>query len=110
MSTRISALACCALLAICASAQAGEKCRRPPNPELPLVFYADAADVHRNGVWHRTPKRGEPEKAGTLAAAALARFKTFHASRPTEAATIACLDALIANERDPAGACAVRAK
>jgi hypothetical protein len=101
---RLSAVLCCAILAMSASAEAGRKCRQPPKPEPPLVFYADEADVHGNGIWHRTLKPGDPEKSGKLSPAALGRFTAFHASKATPAATIACLDALIANERDPSAA------
>lgn len=97
------------VLAATTSVHAGRKCRRPP-PEPPLVFYSDAADVHADRTWHRTVKPESPEKTGKLSVAAFDRFTVFRRSPAKDAEIIACLDALIADERDPARACAVRTK
>ncbi len=93
---------CALLVSVTTPAVAGQRCiqQKPPS-EPPLVFYSDAADVHADHRWHRTPKPGGPEKAGKLSPAAFERFVAFRRSGPSDAATIACLDALIADERGP---------
>ena len=98
-----------ALAALAATAHAGQRCKKPPPPERPLVFYADDADVHADGRWHRTPKKGDPEKTGKLSPKAFDRFVAYHRSGPSTTDTIACLDALIADERD-AKACTARSR
>ena len=82
---------------------AGRRCKRLPQ----IVFWSERADLHDDGKWHRATKSGE--KTGRLTADGIDRMRLLAGSGAPTTKLVACLDALIADEKSKQAtrACAV---